>query len=268
MISILLVGAHGRMGRAIEQAAMAAPDASVVARVDARAATPLDSAGANEENAGYSIARTASLAEVARAGNVVIEFSTPEGLRETAAVCRDRGLPLVSGTTGLDAADETMLDRLSTVVPVLRATNFSLGIAALRRAVQVALASVPGSWDIEIIERHHRGKVDSPSGTALTLARDAAATRDLDDACIKPGRDGRVGPRPARQIGVHAVRGGTWVGDHTVLIAGDGESLELRHVAEDRSAFAHGALAAARFVATALPGRYALEDALPPAGRG
>ena len=268
MISIALVGAHGRMGRAIEQAAAGMAGLVVAAWSDDGVAERLESAGAGRTHPGYTGGRAAGLVDVAKAGDVVIEFSTPAGLRETAGVCRELKLPLVSGTTGLGAADEALLDSLAAVVPVLRASNFSIGVAALRRALKTALASLPESWDIEIVERHHRAKADSPSGTALTLAADAVASRGWGDDALQHGRHGRVGPRPARQIGMHAIRGGTWVGDHSILLAGSGESLELRHVAEDRSAFALGALAAARFVATAKPGRYAIEDALPPAGRG
>lgn len=268
MISIALVGADGRMGRAIAQAAAGGAGLVIAARVDDGSAERVESSGAASAHAGYPGGRAAGFKDVAKPGDVVIEFSTPAGFRDAAAVCRELKLPLVSGTTGLGAADEALIDSLAGLVPVLRASNFSIGVAALRRALKTALASVPESWDIEIVERHHRAKADSPSGTALTLAADAAAARALGDDALQHGRHGRLGPRPARQIGMHAVRGGTWVGDHTILLAGSGESLELRHVAEDRSAFALGALAAARFVATAKPGRYAIEDALPPAGRG
>jgi len=125
-----------------------------------------------------------------------------------------------------------------------------------------ALERLPAGWDIEIVERHHRGKVDSPSGTALALAKEAMAMRGLSESSLRQGRSGRLGTRPANEIGVHAVRGGTWAGDHEVLLAGDGEWLELRHVAQDRGAFAHGAIAAARFAASAGPGLYNLEDVL------
>jgi 4-hydroxy-tetrahydrodipicolinate reductase len=119
---------------------------------------------------------------------------------------------------------------------------------------------VPGSWDVEIVERHHRHKQDAPSGTALQLAQDAASRRGYPADALRLGRAGRVGPRPEVEIGIHALRGGTWVGDHAVVLAGRGEWLELRHVAEDRGAFAQGVLAAVGFVATAAPGFYTLED--------
>jgi len=127
----------------------------------------------------------------------------------------------------------------------------------------VILLSDGQRYGLPRFERHHRRKADSPSGTALALVADVAARRGTEGAVPLFGRgQGRTGPRPAGEIGMHSVRGGTWVGEHTVLLAGEGEWLELRHVAQDRQAFAHGALAAARFVAAAGPGFYGLEDVL------
>jgi 4-hydroxy-tetrahydrodipicolinate reductase len=205
---------------------------------------------------------TGDLAPVLEPGVVVVEFSTAETAVKTAALCAAHGTPLVSGSTGLSAEQEKAVDDAAARVPVLRASNFSVGVAALRRAVAAALAAVPRTWDVEIVERHHRLKKDSPSGTALTLADDVLAARGLAREALRAGRQGLVGPRPADEVGMHSVRGGTWVGDHAVLLAGEGESLELRHVAQDRAAFAHGALLAARFVAQAAPGRYGIEALL------
>src|SRR5262245_2320275 len=270
MIQVVLVGGDGRMGRAIQRAAEASEDVQVVARVGRARAERLGVSGARRESSGYQAQDATpsdSLADLVQPGHVVVEFSTPEGFRRAVAACRERGVPLVSGTTGLSDSDEAELGGLSKRVAVLRASNFSLGMLALRRAMEAALAGLPGHWEIEIVERHHRGKADSPSGSALALARVAAAARGWSEPPLVHGRQGRRGPRPEREIGMHAVRGGTWVGDHTVLLAGDGESLELRHVAQDRGPFAHGALAAARFVSTAAPGRYDLSNILTASGR-
>ncbi|MBI5709348.1 MAG: 4-hydroxy-tetrahydrodipicolinate reductase [Candidatus Eisenbacteria bacterium] len=253
MIPLVVVGAAGRMGRAVEQAAAAAAGFTLKARVDP--------AGTG---AGY--ARDA--APHVEAGDVVVEFSSPAGCRAAAGLCAARGAALVSGTTGLSAQDEAAVRDAAGKVAVLRAANFSLGVLALRRALQAALAAVPADWDLEIVERHHRGKADSPSGTALALAAEAARARGLTEQAVRCGRErGRTGPRLPGEIAVHALRGGTWVGDHEVLLAGEGEWLELRHVAQDRAAFAHGVLAAARFVAGASPGLYTLDDAVNDRGR-
>jgi 4-hydroxy-tetrahydrodipicolinate reductase len=247
---IVLVGAAGRMGRAVEAAA-AAGGADVAARVDQKDALPPGTAGWTDD-AGAAIT----------AGHVVIEFTSPAGAVATARLCAERGVPLVSGSTGLSAAQEEEIRAAAGRVAVLRSSNFSVGVAALRRAVRVAIASVPATWDVEIVERHHRLKKDSPSGTAVTLAGEVLAARGLGPEALRHGRHGAVGARPAAEVGLHAVRGGTWVGDHTVLLAGEGETIELRHVAQDRAAFAHGAVAAARFVEKAGPGLYAIDDLL------
>ncbi len=191
---------------------------------------------------------------------MVVDFSSPEGTLAACRLCEDSGAALVTGTTGLGESHEAALARLAERRAVLRSANFSLGVLALRRAVRAALASLPPGWDVEIVERHHRGKADAPSGTALALARDVTGLRGWTDDAFRHGRAGHTGARTDHELGLHAVRGGTWVGDHTVLIAGEGEWLELRHVAQDRSAFAHGVLAAVRFVARAAPGIYHLED--------
>jgi 4-hydroxy-tetrahydrodipicolinate reductase len=248
---LVVVGAAGRMGRAIEAAAAGRPEVEIGARVDQRENFP----------AGGGV-WTEDVASVTRPGDVVVEFSSAAGARAAAAACVANGAALVSGSTGLSPDDEAAVSAAAARVAVLRASNFSLGLAALRLAVRAALGALPEGWDVEIVERHHRLKKDSPSGTALTLADDVRAVRGWPESALRHGRHGAAGPRPPGELGVHAVRGGTWVGDHQVLLAGEGEWLELRHVAQDRIAFAQGALAAARFLKTAAPGTYTLEDVL------
>ena len=240
------------MGQAVVQAALSRPEFSLKGLVDVAAnLRPID-----------GVWKTDLDALIGR-GDVVVDFSSPAGCREAARACAAHGSALVTGTTGLGAEDEAAIQAAAKAIVVVRASNFSLGVAALRKALGAALRGLPG-WDVEIVERHHRGKADSPSGTALTLARDAAAARGLSaDQALRFGRLGRVGPRPADEIGVHAVRGGTWIGDHAVLMAGDGEWIELRHVAQDRAAFAHGALTAAKFASVQeAPGLFDIEDVL------
>ncbi|HET7226989.1 MAG TPA: 4-hydroxy-tetrahydrodipicolinate reductase [Candidatus Eisenbacteria bacterium] len=252
-VRLVLVGAAGRMGRAVAEAAGGDTAFRIEAFVDQGAAT---GPGRWVPDAGEAIV----------AGSVVIEFSAPAASVRVAGLCAERGAALVSGTTGLTGEQEALVQAAASRTPVLRAANFSLGVVALRRAVAAALAALPG-WDVEIVERHHRRKADSPSGTALALARQVLAARGWGEQALRHGRQGHLGPRPDAEVGVHALRGGGLVGDHTVVLAGPGEWLELRHVAQDRGAFAHGALAAARFVADAPAGFYTLEDVVtPPAG--
>jgi len=246
------------MGRAVARAAAESQGFRIKARVERTDCVPPVAARGPGESWSDSLEHSVA------AGDVVVDFSAGPATRAAARVCADRGAPLVSGTTGLDREAEDEIRAASGRVAVLRAANFSLGVAALRRALAETLAALPDSWDVEIVERHHRGKADSPSGTALQLAGDAAARRGWNRDALRFGREGRVGPRPAAEIGVHAVRGGTWVGDHTVLLSGEGEWIELRHVASDRMAFAYGALAAARYLATSSPGLYTMNDVLNP----
>ncbi len=251
MIPVVLIGAGGRMGRAVAGALAGADDLMLKARID-RPEIPAPGDGLGPWGHDPSA--------VIGAGDVVVEFSSPAGAVVAAALCAERGAALVSGTTGLGATEDETLRAAARKIAIVRAANFSLGVLALGRALASALAAVPETWDVEIVERHHRHKQDAPSGTALQLARDAADRRGYPESSFRDGRSGKVGPRPDREIGIHALRGGTWVGDHAVVLAGAGEWLELRHVAEDRGAFAHGVLAAARFVATAPPGWYTLDD--------
>lgn len=253
MIRLVVVGAAGKMGRAVVETALGDAGFQLKACVDTTA-RPAWAGDARWE---------AGLEAVLAPGDVVIEFGGPEAAAEAARVCAVAAAGLVSGSTGLSAVQEEAVRRASEKVAVLRAANFSLGILALRRALMAALSCLPG-WDVEIVERHHRAKKDSPSGTALALAGDVASARSLPASSLRHGRQGTAGPRPVQEIGLHAVRGGSWVGDHVALLAGDGEWVELRHVAQDRSAFARGALAAAAFVAKASPGFYDLGAVVDP----
>jgi len=197
-----------------------------------------------------------------RGAALVADFTAPSATARIAVLAAARGAGLLVGTTGLDGEGRAALARAAEKVPVLEAPNLSPGMAALTRALRGVLRDLPG-YDVEIVERHHRQKRDSPSGTAVALAREAARARGLEfPASLRHGREGAVGPRGAGEIGVHSLRGGGWVGVHSVFVAGQAESLELTHVAESRACFVEGALVALRFLSGAAPGAYTLEDAL------
>ncbi len=217
-----------------------------------------------EADGGFAVVSTPAREGLAASWNgarVLADFTSPAGTRVLAPLAAERGVALLVGTTGLDEAAREALAAAARRVPVLVAPNLSLGVAALARALRAVLPSL-GGFDVEIVERHHRAKVDAPSGTALALADVVATARGGQAAAVRPGRSGAVGPRPEGEIGVHAVRGGAWVGEHAVILAGPHETLEFTHVAHDRDAFTAGALVALRFLAGAPPGRYTLEDAL------
>jgi 4-hydroxy-tetrahydrodipicolinate reductase len=222
-------------------------------------------ARAVEADPGFSLVATPGRAAGAddwKGARALADFTSPAGTAALAPLAAARGVALLVGTTGLDGPARAALDAAATRVAVLVAPNLSPGVAALTRVLRGALRALPG-YNVEIVERHHRAKVDAPSGTALALAEAVAAERGWPwPAALRAGRHGAAGPRPEAEIGVHAVRGGSWVGEHAVLLAGPHETLELTHVAHDRDAFAAGALVALRFLAGAGPGRYTLEDAL------
>ncbi|MBA2078506.1 4-hydroxy-tetrahydrodipicolinate reductase [Rhodanobacter sp. PCA2] len=198
--------------------------------------------------------------------DVVIDFSGPAGLTATLDHCLAHGIPLVTGTTGLDASLQARLEAAGSRIALLRAANFSLGVALLTRLLREAAAALP-DWDLEIVEAHHGRKQDAPSGTALALGRAAAAARDTTlDAAAVYSREGQTGKRRAGSIGFAVVRGGDIVGEHQALLIGPGERLELGHRATDRTIFARGALQAAHWLVGRAAGQWRLEDVLASTG--
>lgn len=200
---------------------------------------------------------------LALASDVLIDFTTPTALEATINACCEGRAALVIGTTGLEPHHHVLIDQAASSIPVLQASNTSLGVALLARLVEQAAQALGPDWDIEIAELHHRMKADAPSGTALTLGQAAARGRGIDlDTRSERGRDGLSARRQSGNIGFASLRGGTAAGDHMVLLAGEGERIELWHRAESRAIFARGALKAAAWLAGRQPGRYAIDDVL------
>ncbi len=195
--------------------------------------------------------------------DVAIEFSTPAATAAHAALAARLGKPLVIGTTGLHGEEEQAVREAARQVAIVWAANTSLGINLLLGLVEQVAARLGPDWDVEIMEMHHRGKVDAPSGTALALGLAAAAARGVrfDDAAVR-GRDGITGPRPAGAIGFAALRGGDNIGEHHVLFAGLGEQLELTHRATNRGIYAKGAVRAAQWLVGRPPGLYGMKEVL------
>jgi 4-hydroxy-tetrahydrodipicolinate reductase len=257
-LRVAVIGASGRMGRAVVRLAHEA--GMHVALAVAASATGRDAG----ELAGIGALGTAVSDDLGALGtshiDVAIDFSTPDGLTRTASLCAQHGVALVSGTTGLHAACEEALAQAALRCAVLWEPNMSVGVHVLSALVAKALAALGPSFDVEIVETHHRAKADAPSGTALRLFDVVKAARE--SAVEVAGRHGRPGARRAEEIGMHAVRGGDVVGDHTVFFLGEGERLELTHRASNRDLFARGAVRAAQWLAGRAPGRYALGEAV------
>ena len=206
---------------------------------------------------------TDDIAECLQGGDVVIDFTAPQATCAMAAAAAEQGVAHIIGTTGLSDADIAAIDAAATKTAIVRTGNMSLGVNLLTQLVRQVAAALDDSYDIEVVESHHRHKVDAPSGTALMLGEAAAAGRGVAlDQVANRGRDGITGARKPGDIGFAAIRGGDIIGSHDVLFAGAGESITLRHVATDRALFSKGALKAAQWAVGQPPGHYDMLDVL------
>ena len=264
MLKVAVIGATGRMGRAIINALAGSDDLVLSGAVtmpgdrllgaDAAEQAGLDAAGVivtDDRGAGFADA------------HVAIDFTLPVALDSNLRAAVDCGTPMVVGTTGLGPEHQASLQAAAAQIPLVYAANMSIGMNVFMALVRRAASALDEDYDVEIIEAHHRHKVDAPSGTALALGELVAAARErpLDDLAVYQ-RHGQIGPRVRGTVGFSVVRGGSIVGDHQVLFASDEERVELTHRASDRAAFARGALRAARWVAGRAPGIYGMADVL------
>ncbi len=260
-MKLALHGATGRMGRAIASLSQAARDVAIVGA----AAAPSDPHQGKDlgELAGVGslgVAITADVASALLGAEVAIDFSIAAAVKPFLAHAVRQGVPAVIGTTNLDAETVGAINRAAASIPVLWAANMSLGVQVLAELVEHALRRLGPDYDAEIVEIHHRRKVDAPSGTAKRLAD--AVRKVRPESVELHGRDGEVGARKRDELAVFGVRGGDVVGDHTVFLLGSGERIELVHRATNRDLFAAGALRAARFLVGKKPGRYTIADVL------
>ena len=240
MTAIGIFGSAGRMGRAIAEVAPA---------LGATVAGGIDLGG--------------DAAALAAAADVLVDFSHPSALAGNLAAARAAGTPIVIGTTGLHPEHHALIDQAAAQIAVLQTGNTSLGVTLLARLVEEAAARLGTDWDIEIVETHHRHKVDAPSGTAHLLGAAAAAGRGTTLGGVEVSeRAGLTGARAEGTIGFASLRGGSVAGDHLVVFAGEGERIELGHRAENRMIFARGAVTAALWLAGKAPGRYTMGQVL------
>ncbi len=240
-MKVAVAGASGRMGRMLIDAVQAADDCTLAGTLDL----------------GRDI--DASLGDA----QVLIDFTRPEGTMAHLAACRARGIKMVIGTTGFSDAQKAELARASRHIALLVSPNMSVGVNVVLRLLDTAARALAHGYDIEIVEAHHRHKVDAPSGTALKMGEVVAAAlgRDLKQ-CAVYGREGVTGERDPSTIGFATVRGGDIVGDHTVMFCGTGERIEITHRSASRATYAQGALRAARFLMDRPHGMYGMDDVL------
>jgi 4-hydroxy-tetrahydrodipicolinate reductase len=241
MTRLIIVGSKGRMGQMLLACAARQSDFQVTGQVD----------------------QGDDLAAVLRGADVVIDFSLPQATTAVASLCAQHRKPLVIGTTGHAASAKSQITNHQSQIPLVWSANYSTGVNTLFWLTRKAAEILGPGFDLEIVEMHHRLKKDAPSGTAMTLAEILAEVRHQQLAEVaRHGRQGPVGERTATEIGLHAVRGGDVVGDHTVIFAGNGERVELTHKASSRETLANGALRAAHWVIGKPPGLYTMQDVL------
>lgn len=261
---LVVMGGSGRMGRMLCALIDASEDLRLVAVTEAPGhAWVGQDFGAATGGSPRDVPVTDDPATVIGDADAVIDFTTPKATVAMARICAETGCAHVIGTTGLTPDDIAAIDACAARTVIVRAGNMSLGVNLLTQLVQRVAASLDADYDIEIVEGHHRHKVDAPSGTALMLGEAAAKGRGVTlDAVSDRGRDGITGARNRGDIGFTAIRGGDVIGDHDVMFMADGERITLRHQASDRSVFARGALKAAKWAAGRRPGAYDMLDVL------
>jgi 4-hydroxy-tetrahydrodipicolinate reductase len=260
---ICIAGAGGRMGRMLIEAVHHADDCTLSGALDV-AASPgigLDASGFLGVASGVTI--TSDIRQALKGSHVLIDFTRPEGTMAHLALCREMGVKMVIGTTGFSDVQKDDILAASKDIAIMQAPNMSVGVNVTLKLLEMAAKVMSEGYDIEIIEAHHRHKVDAPSGTALKMGEVMAHAmgRDLKQ-CAVYSREGHTGERDPSSIGFATIRGGDIVGDHTVLFAGTGERIEITHKSSSRSTYAQGGLRAVRFLADHKTGMFDMFDVL------
>ena len=260
---IVVAGAAGRMGRTLIEAISRAPDATLAGALEMAGSAALGAGAGALDGLSGGVTITADFAMAIPAGECLIDFTRPEGTLAHLKVCADKGVRAVIGTTGFSAEGRKLIDEAAKRIPVVFAPNMAVGVNATFKLAEIAAKILGDEFDVEIIEAHHRHKIDAPSGTALRLGEVVAKAlgRDLD-AVSAHGRHGVTGERDAKTIGFHAIRGGDIVGEHTVIFAGEGERVEVTVRSQSRMTYALGALRACRFLMNKGPGLFDMQDVL------
>ena len=262
-IRFAIAGSGGRMGRTLIEAVLAAPDAELAAALEMPGSPLLGKDAGELVGAPCGVKVTADVDAALAKADCLIDFTRPEGTLGHLVLCCKHRVHAVIGTTGFTPAQKLQLEEVARDIPIVFAPNMAVGVNAVFKLLDIAARILEQGYDIEVIEAHHRHKVDAPSGTALRMGEVVAAAlgRSLDE-CAVYGREGHTGERPATQIGFATVRGGDIVGDHTVLFAGTGERVEITHKAASRMPYALGSLRAARFMRGKANGLFDMQDVL------
>ncbi len=262
-LRIAIAGASGRMGHMLIEAVLAAPDLRLAGALDMAGSPALGQDAGAFAGRHTGVAITSDLHAGLANAQVLIDFTRPAGTLVHLAACRELGVKAVIGTTGFSAEQKAAITAHAAQCAVVFAPNMSVGVNVVLKLLDQAARALSQGYDIEVIEAHHRHKVDAPSGTALQMGEVLAAAlgRDLKD-CAVYAREGVTGERDPSTIGFSAIRGGDIVGDHTVLFAGTGERIEISHKSSSRAGYAQGSLRAARFLAAHATGLFDMNDVL------
>jgi 4-hydroxy-tetrahydrodipicolinate reductase len=262
-MNIAVAGASGRMGRMLIETIVAAEDARLAGALDVAAAPGIGSDAAAFLGKPAGVAIESDLAKGLAHAGFLIDFTRPEGTLQHLEYCAAHGIKMIIGTTGFDEAGKAAIAAAAKRTAIVFAPNMSVGVNVTLKLLEMAAKRFSQGYDIEIIEAHHRHKVDAPSGTALKMGEVIADAlgRDLKD-CAVYAREGVTGERDPSSIGFATIRGGDIVGDHTVLFAGIGERIEISHKSSSRLSYAHGSLRAARFLADKPHGLFDMQDVL------
>jgi len=262
-LRVAVAGASGRMGRMLIEAIAGADDLTLAGALDLAGSPAIGQDAFAALGRTSRVAITADLAAGLADAQVLIDFTRPDGTLAHLAACRALGVKAVIGTTGFTEAQKAEVAAHAKHIAIVMAPNMSVGVNVVFKLLDMAARALHEGYDIEIIEAHHRHKVDAPSGTALQMGEVVAAAlgRDLKD-CAVYAREGVTGEREPSTIGFASVRGGDIVGDHTVLFAGTGERIEITHKSSSRATYAQGSLRAARFLATQPSGLFGMNDVL------
>lgn len=260
---VAVAGASGRMGRMLIEAVRNAPDCRLAGALDVAASPAIGSDAGAFLGFASGVAIQADLRAGLQDAQVLIDFTRPEGTMAHLAVCRELGVQAVIGTTGFSDAQKAEIAEIAKDIAIVMAPNMSVGVNVTFKLLEMAAKALSTGYDIEIVEAHHRHKIDAPSGTALKMGEVIADAlgRDLKE-CAVYGREGVTGERDPSTIGFATVRGGDIVGDHTVLFAGTGERIEIAHKSSSRANYAQGSLRAVRFLADQRAGLFDMFDVL------
>jgi 4-hydroxy-tetrahydrodipicolinate reductase len=256
--AVLVAGICGRMGVKVAELIAQDPELSLVGGIE-RAGHP--SAGRVLCVADKEVRVEAGFGDNVRAAELLVDFTSPEATMSAVEFCAERGMALVTGTTGQSEGNFKVMREASEKIPLLFSPNMSIGVTLLTKALPRIIGSLGGDCEVELIEKHHRAKKDSPSGTALKLAQAiTAVSREGEKFQIRYGRNQGISERPRNEVFIHSIRAGDIIGEHTVLLALRGERIEIKHVAESRDCFAYGTLAAIKFLLGKKAGWYTMED--------